>query len=112
MDVDTVEERSQIFVLDYCGLVDTSADLGHFLEVDTLQGQVVLFLLFSGDDNSFRSINSFVDLEAQEVLDFESLSSLDYVNDDREMGVSKDHSELVANSHSSDHVSNDASDGT
>jgi len=98
--------------LDNGGLVNTSADLRNLFEVDALQGQVVLFLLLSGDEDSLGSVDSLVDLESQEVLDFEGLASVEHVDDDREVGVGQDHAELVADSDSGDHVSDDASNST
>ena len=59
--------------MDDGGLVDTSADLGDLLEIDALEGDVVLLFFLLGDDDSFRGVDALVDLEAQEVLDFESL---------------------------------------
>jgi len=93
-------------------LLDSGAALGDFLEVDSLESEVVLLLFLSGDEDSFGSVDAFVDLEAQEVLDFQSLSSLDDVDDDREMGVGEHHSELVSGGDSDDHVADDSSDGS
>ena len=73
MNVDTVKEGTQIFLLDDCGLVDSSAHLRHLFQVNALDGHVVLFFFFLGDEHSFGSINALVDLESQEVLDFKSL---------------------------------------
>ena len=108
MNVDTVEERPQIFVLDDGGLVDAGTALGHFLEVDALQGQVVFLLFFSGNEDSFGSVDALVDFESQKVLDLEGFAAIEHVDDDREMGVSEDHAELVADSDSGNHVADDA----
>lgn len=91
--------------------MDTGAALGHFFEVNALKGQVVLLLFLSGDKNSLRGIDALVDFEAQEVLNFESLASVEHVDDDREMGVGKDHAELVTSSDSGDHVADYAAYG-
>jgi hypothetical protein len=112
LDVDTVEEGTQVLVLDDGGLLDAGADLRHFFEVDALKGQVVLLFFLSGDEDTFGGIDSLVDLETQEVLDFEGLAAVEDVDDDREMGVGEDHAELVADGDSGDHVADDASDGT
>ena len=112
MNVDTVEERPQIFVLDDGGLVDAGTALGHFLEVDALQGQVVFLLFFSGNEDSFGSVDALVDFESQKVLDLEGFAAIEHVDDDREMGVSEDHAELVAGGDSGDHVADDAAHGT
>lgn len=73
MDVDTVKERSEILILDDGGLLNSGADLGDIFEVDSFDGEVVLVVFFSFDDNSFGSINALVHFEAQEVLNFDSL---------------------------------------
>ena len=112
LDVDTVEEGTQILVLDDGRLLDAGADLRDFFEVNALKGEVVLFFFLSGDEDTFGSVNSLVDLETEEVLNFESLASVEHVDDDREVRVSEDHAELVADGDSGDHVADDASDGT
>lgn len=112
LDVDTVEEGTQILVLDDGRLLDAGADLRDFFEVNALKGEVVLFFFLSGDEDTFGSIDSLVDLETEEVLDFESLASVEDVDDDREVRVGEDHAELVADSDSGNHVADDASDGT
>lgn len=83
-----------------------------------MDSEAVLILLFLGDDDSFGGIDSFVDLEAQEVLDFECLhrvkyyfASIDNIDNNGEMGISKDHLELVADTDSVHHVPDDALDG-
>ena len=54
-------------------MLDSGADLGDVFEVDSLDSEIVLLLLLLGDKDSLRGIDSFVHLEAQEVLDFNSL---------------------------------------
>lgn len=76
LDVDAVEEGSEIFVLDDSGLLDPRADLGNVLEVDALDGEIVLLLLLLGDQHSLGSIDALVHLETQEVLDFHSLNRI------------------------------------
>ena len=73
LDVDTVEEGTEILFLNDGGLVDTGADLGNLFEIDALEGDVVLFILLLGDEDSFGGVNALVDLETQEVLDFKGL---------------------------------------
>ena len=77
LDVDTVEEGSEILILDDGCLLDSSADLGNILKIDSLNGEVILFLLFLGDQYSFGGIDALVHLEAQEVLDFDSLHKIE-----------------------------------
>ena len=76
LDVDTVEEGSEIFVLNDSRLLDPRADLGNVLEVDALDGEIVLLLLLLGDQHSLGSIDALVHLETQEVLDFDSLHKI------------------------------------
>ncbi len=59
--------------MDDGGLLDSGADLRDILKVDSLDGQIVLLLLLLGDEDSLGSVDAFVHLEAQEVLDFDSL---------------------------------------
>ena len=73
LDVDTVEEGTEILLLDDGGLVHACANLGNLLQIDALEGDIVLLLFLFGDDDAFRGIDTLVDLEAQEVLDFQSL---------------------------------------
>lgn len=74
LHVDTVEEGTEILLLDDGGLVNTCTHLRNLLQIDSLESDVVLFFLFLGDQNTFRGIDTLVDLEAQKVLDFKSLS--------------------------------------
>ena len=49
------------------------ADLGNFLQIDALEGDIVLLILLLGNEDAFGGIDALVDLEPQEVLDFEGL---------------------------------------
>lgn len=111
MNVDTVEERTEILFLDDGGLMDSGAALRYFFEVDALEGEVVLLFLFSGDEDSLGGVDSLVHFETQEVLDFEGFAVVKDVDHDREMGVGQDHSEFVAGGDSGDHVADDTSHG-
>lgn len=73
MDVDTVEEGSEILILDDGGLLNSGADLGDIFEVDSFNGEVVLVVFLPSDDNSLGSIDALVHFEAQEVLNLDSL---------------------------------------
>ena len=73
LNVDTVQERSKILVLNDGGLLDSSANLGDFFKINALKSDVVLFFFLLGDKDSFRSIDSLVHLETQKVLDFNRL---------------------------------------
>ncbi len=102
-----------------CGLLDSSAKLRNVFEIDTQYSNVVLFLLFFSDCDSLWSINSFVHLETQKVLDLNSLnkniyyfSTFEDVNGDWEMGICQYHLELISISNSVNHVSDDTSDGS
>ncbi len=64
MDVDSVKEGTQIFILDNGGLLDSGAHLGHILQIDALNCKVVLLLLLLGDEDSLGGVDAFVHLEA------------------------------------------------
>jgi hypothetical protein len=73
LNVDTVQERSEILVLDDCGLLDSGTDLGDFFQIDRLESDVVFFFFLLGDEDSFWGFDSLVHLESQEVLNFNGL---------------------------------------
>ena len=54
-------------------MLNSSADLRDVLEVDALDSEVVLLLFLLGDGDTFRSIDSLVHFESQEVFNFDSL---------------------------------------
>ena len=74
LNVDTVQERSKILILDDSSLLDSGTNLRDFFQIDWLKSDVVLLLFFFGDQNSFWSIDSLVHLETQKVLDFDRLN--------------------------------------
>lgn len=73
LDIDTIEEGSEIFVLNDGGLLDSGADLRDIFEIDTLNSEIVLLFFLLGDLDSFGSIDSFVHFKSKEVLDFSCL---------------------------------------
>ena len=56
--------------------MDSGADLRDVLEVDALDGEVVLLFLLLGDQDAFGGIDSFVGFEAKEVLDLDGLTKI------------------------------------
>ena len=56
------------------GLLDACADLRNVVQIDTLNSEVVLVVLFLFDDHSLRAVNTLVHFETQEVLDFYGLN--------------------------------------
>lgn len=54
-------------------MLDSGTDLRNVLEVDSLNGEVVLVLFLLADDDSLGAVDALVGLESQEVLDFASL---------------------------------------
>jgi len=74
LNVDTVQERSKILILNDSSLLDSGTNLGDFFQIDWLKSNVVLLLFFLGDQNSFWGIDSLVHLETQKVLDFDRLN--------------------------------------
>lgn len=109
MDIDTVEEGTEILLLDDGGLMDAGTALRYFFEVDALDCEVVLFFFLSGDEDSLWSINSLVELEPQKVFNFEGFAVVEDVDGDREVGVCEDHLEFVADGDSGNHVADDTS---
>ena len=73
LDVDSVEELSQIFVGNLGRLVDQCAGLRHVLEVSANDSDEVLLLFLLGDGDSGQGIDLLVHLDSDEVLDFECL---------------------------------------
>lgn len=73
---------------------------------------LVFFLLFSGDGDSFKSVDFSDKFFSDEIFDFDRTVSVDDVGLDREMCVSVSHFEFVSFCHSSDHVSNVGGDGS
>jgi hypothetical protein len=63
LDVDTVKEGSEIFILDDSRLLYSSTNLGNIFKIDSMNGKIVLFLLSLRDHYSFRSIDALVHLE-------------------------------------------------
>ena len=77
LNIDTIQEGSKIFLLNDGCLMDSSTALRNFIEVYSLESNIVLFLFFLADDDSFRGINPFIDFESQKVLDLEGLHKTD-----------------------------------
>lgn len=92
--------------------MDSGTTLGNFLKVDSLESQIVLLLFLSCNDDTFGSINTLVNFEAQKVLDLESFASIKDIDDNREVRIGKHHFEFVADCDSSNHVSNDTSNSS
>jgi len=78
LDVDTVEEGSEILVLDDCGLLDSSTELRDVFKVDALDSDVIFLFFLLGNSDSLGGIDSLVQLEAQKVLNFDSLNKKRY----------------------------------
>ncbi len=73
LNVDTVQERTEILVLDDSGLLDSGTNLRDLFQINGLESDVVLFFFPLCDEDSFWGFDSLVHLESQEVLDFNSL---------------------------------------
>ena len=73
LNINSIQKRSQVLVLDHCSLLDSRANLRYLLQIDSLQCYVVLLLLFLRDYHSFWGVDPLVYFESQEVLYLEGL---------------------------------------
>ena len=73
LHIDAIQEGTQVLVLDESALLNAGADLTHVFKVNALHGQHILLFLGLAEGDSFRCIDALVDLESQEVLDFDCL---------------------------------------
>ena len=97
-DVDTVQELSDILVLDSSALLDSGSGLGDGLDVVSRDVEFVLHGLGDFNSDSFGHWDDSEELLAQEVSDFEAVASLDDGAVDGEMSVGG--SELVSETES------------
>jgi len=110
-DVDTVQEFSDILVLDEGGLMDKSAGKRNVVKIVSFNGDFVLNIFLLGDLNVTEHINLSGEFLTNEILDFNSLVVLADVGVDWEMCVSKSHFISVASGDTGDHVSDMGSNG-
>ena len=73
LNINSIQKCSQVFLLDDCSLLDAGTSLRNLLQINSLQSDVVLFLLFLWDDNSFWCVNPLIHLKSQEVFYFDGL---------------------------------------
>ena len=112
MNVNTIQERSKILILNDCSLLNSGTNLRYLFQIDTLKSNIVLLLFFLGNQNSFWGVNSLVHFESQKVFNLYGVSAFDDVDDYGEMGICQNHLEFVSIGDTVDHVSNGASDST
>ena len=97
-DVDTVQELSDILVLDSSALLDSGSGLGDGFDVVSRDEELILHGLGDFDSDSWGHWDDSEELLAQEVSDFEDVTALDNGAVDGEMSVRR--SELVSETES------------
>ena len=80
-------------------------------ERGSLHPNLVFFLFFSCNGDSFKCINFSNQFFSDEIFDFDCFVSVDDVGLDGEMCISVSHFEFVAWGDSSDHISDVGGDG-
>jgi hypothetical protein len=76
-----------------------------------LNPDLIFFLFFSGDGDSFKSVDFSNQFFSNEIFDFDGVVSVDDIGLDGEMGISVSHFEFVSLGDSSDHISDVGGDG-
>jgi len=110
-DVDTIQELTDILVLDGGGLLDVGSGLGDVAEIVTDQGDLILLLLGVEDGDTLQHRDLHDDLLTQEVADLDGLLIIGNNDVDGEMGVDEAHLVLVTLGDTNDHVVNQGADG-
>jgi len=110
-DVDTIQELSDILVLDQSRLMDEGARQRNVVKIVSFDGDFILNILLLGDLDTIKHGNSSVVFLTNEILNFDSLVILGDVGVNGEMGISESHLIFVALGDTDDHVSDVRSNG-
>lgn len=110
-NVDTVQEFTDILVLDESGLLNQSSRARDKLEIVALKHQLVLLLGTHGALDARVHVDTADDTLAQEVTDLDERAALADGGVDRKVSVHKSHLVLVALDHTLDHVLDVSADG-
>jgi len=110
-DVDTIQELTDILVLDGGGLLDVGSGLGDVVKIVTDQGDLILLVLGVEDGDALQHGNLHDDLLTQEVADLDGLLIIGNNDVDGEMGVDETHLVLVTLGDTDDHVVDQGADG-
>ena len=110
-DVATVQELSDILILNEARLMDLTAGEGDVVQIVSFNDEFIFHFFSSGDLNTGKHVDLSDDLFTQEVLDFEGCIVVGDEGVDGEMGIGESHLESVTFSDTVDHVSDLRSDG-
>jgi hypothetical protein len=111
-DVDTIQELTDILVLDETRLLDISSGLGDGLKIVTSDGKLILLVLGSLTGDTLTHLDVEDNLLTQEVTDLNSITFLVDDDVDGEMSVDITHLVLVTLGDTNNHVVNKRADGT
>ena len=90
-DVDTVQEHTDILILDTGGLLDRGSGLGNVIKRVSTENNLVLLICRGFNSDTFQHVNLANELLTQEVADFNDLSGISDRKIDGEMGVGTAH---------------------
>jgi len=85
--------------------------LWDIFERGSLDPNLIFFLFFSGDGDTFKSIDFSNQFFSNEIFDFDRVVSIDNISLDGEMCISISHFEFVSLGDSSDHISDMSGNG-
>jgi hypothetical protein len=111
-DVDTIQELTDILVLDETRLLDIGSGLGDVFERVTGQNKFILLGLGSRDSDTFTHLDVEDDLLTQEVTDFNSIGGIVDDDVDGEMSINVTHLVFETLGDTSDHVVDQRADST
>lgn len=109
-DVDTVQELTDILVLDLGNVLDGGGALGNVLEVNTTENDLIL-LVGDVDGDSLQHGNAADNLLTNEVADLNALLLINNGQVDGEMGIGRAHLVLETLGNTLDHVLDVRADG-
>jgi hypothetical protein len=110
-DVDTIQELTDILVLDGGSLLDVGSGLGDVGKIVSDEGDLVLLVLGVEDGDTLQHGDLHDDLLTQEVADLNGLLIIGNNDVDGEMGVDEAHLVLVTLGDTDDHVVDQRADG-
>lgn len=103
-DVHTIQELTNILLLDQAGLVDERGRAGGQIDVRTFHDDLILGVRGLADLGVAQRVNGTHDLLTQEVADQDLLATVGDLGVDREVRVHQAHVVAVGVGHAGDHV--------
>jgi hypothetical protein len=104
-DVDTVQELTDILILNTCRLVDFGGGLRNLLDVVTGQDDLFLNVFRAGNSDTFQHGHASDDTFSQKVSDLNLLAVIRDVDTDGKVSVNESHLVLVTLENTSEHIS-------